>query len=131
MRYMLSPGSTPTKPDSVLITDANTLLELRTDGNHGSGRAVVQAQIYWDFGFYNYLPIQEVVANQPFPDTTAHLLPTFQAGGITYGPVIQVSSSPYLSTPLPRTKRTRRLYYAKGVGVVAFVEGDTLWYRLP
>ena len=131
VRYVPSPGSTPTKPDSVPVTYANTLLELRTDDNYGSGSAVVQAQIHWDSGFYNYLPIQEVVANQPLPDTTAHLLPSLQIGGITYGPVIQLSNSSYASTPLPRTKPTRRLYYARGVGVVAFLEGGTLWYRLP
>ncbi|MGY3088660.1 hypothetical protein ACVWYF_001700 [Hymenobacter sp. UYAg731] len=132
VRYIPSPGSTPTKPDSVPATYANTLLELRTNDNHGSGSAVARSEINWDFGFYNYLPIQEVVANQPLPDTAAHLLPSLQVGGVTYGPVIQVSNSPYAaSTPLPRTKPIRRVYYARGVGVVAFLEGGTLWYRLP
>ena len=132
VRYMPSPASTPTKPDSVPMTSGNTLLELRTDDNQGSGSAVVRAEINWDFGFNNYLPIQEVVAHQPLPDTTARLLPSLQVGGVTYGPVIMVSNGLYaIATPLPRTKPIRRVYYAKGVGVVAFLEGGTLWYRLP
>ncbi|WP_201983187.1 hypothetical protein [Hymenobacter rubidus] len=131
VRYERVFSSTSTKPDSIPITGASTLLEMGTDDNHGSGNAVVQSQLYWDFGFSNYLPIQEVVANQPLPDTTARVLPSLQVGGVTYGPVIQVSNSSYAGVPLPRTKPVRRLYYARDVGVVAFLEGGTLWYRLP
>ena len=130
VRYMLSPSSTPTKPDSVPITYANTLLEMRLDNSHGSGPVVVQSRIYWDSGFYNYLPVQEVIANQALPDTAAHVLASLQVGGLTYGPVIQLSNSTFASAPRPRTKPIRRLYYARGVGVVAFLEGATLWYRL-
>jgi hypothetical protein len=130
LRYMPSLGSSPARPDSVPITSASTLLEMRLDDNHGSGKVVVQSKLFWDFGFYNYLPVQEVVANQALPDTSAHVLPSLQVGGITYGPVIQVTNNPS-TTRLPRTKPIRRLYYAKGVGVVAFLEGGTLWYRLP
>lgn len=32
---------------------------------------------------------------------------------------------------IPRARPARLVYYAKGYGVVGFVEGGTLWYRLP
>lgn len=130
VRYIRSASSTPARPDSVALTGGYALLELGMDNNHGSGPVRANAQVYWDFRFDNYLPIQEVVAGQALPDTAAHLLPSLQVGGIRYGPVLQVSNSAYYTPPLPRTKSIRRLYYAKGVGVVAFVEGGTLWYKL-
>lgn len=131
VRYIRSASSTPARPDSIPLTQGDTLLEMGIDDNHGDGPVVVQAQLYWDFGFYNYLPVQEAVAGKAMPDTTTRVLPLLQVAGITYGPVIQLSNTPSNSAPLPRTKRARRLYYARGVGVVAFLEGSTLWYRLP
>ena len=131
VRYVRTSSSTPTRPDSIPLTGATTLLDMGLDDEHGSGPATVQARIHWDFAFYNYLPIQQVVAGEALPDTTARLLPALRVGGASYGPVIQLSNSSYASALLPRTKPIRRLYYAKGVGVVAFVEGGTLWYRLP
>ncbi|MBJ6111461.1 hypothetical protein JAO73_20740 [Hymenobacter sp. BT523] len=132
VRYVRTAGSTPGKPDSVAITGVVTLLDMSAGDNYGNGPVVVQSEISWDFGFYNYLPIQQVVANQVLPDTAAHVLPSLRVGGITYGPVIQLSNSAVMAANLPpRTKPIRRLYYAKGVGVVAFLEGGTLWYRLP
>jgi hypothetical protein len=131
VRYIPSPSSTPTRPDSIPLTQGDTLLEIGVDDNNGGGPVVVQAQLHWDFGFYNYLPVQEAIASKAMPDTTARVLPSLQVGGSTYGPVIQLSNTPSYLGSLPRAKRARRLYYAKGVGVVAFLEGNTLWYRLP
>jgi hypothetical protein len=131
VRYVRSASSTPTRPDSIPLTQGDTLLDMGVDDNDGDGPVVVQARLYWDFGFENALPVQEAVAGKALPDTTARILPSLQVGGLTYGPVIQVSNSLYAATSLPRTRPIRRLYYAKGVGVVAFLEGDTLWYRLP
>lgn len=131
VRYVRTSSNTTAHPDSIPLTRGATLLEMGVDDNDGDGPVVVQAQIYWDFGFYNFLPIQEVVANQALPDTAAHVLPSLRIGGLTYGTVIQLSNSSFTSTPLPRTKPIRRLYYARGVGVVGFIEGGTLWYRLP
>lgn len=131
VRYVRTSSSTLGRPDSIPITQGSSLLEMSLDDNHGSGPVVVRAQLYWDFGFYNYLPVQETIAGKAMPDTTTRALPSLQVGGITYGPVIQLSNTASNSAPLPRAKRARRLYYAKGVGVVAFLEGNTLWYRLP
>lgn len=131
VRYVRTYTGTPARSDSVVITGVVTLLDLSMNNNSGSGSVRANSQVYWDFRFDNYLPIQEVVAGQALPDTTARLLPSLQVGGVSYGPVIQVSNRGYSSTPLPRIKLVRRLYYAKGVGVVAFVEGNTLWYKLP
>ncbi|WP_460608770.1 hypothetical protein [Hymenobacter terrigena] len=132
VRYVRSASSTPTRPDSIALTQGDTLLEMGVDDNDGDGPVVVQTRLYWDFGFENSLPVQEAVTGKALPDTTAHLLPSFQVGGVAYGPVIQVSNSLYAAAnSLPRTKPVRRVYYAKGVGVVAFLEGGTLWYRLP
>jgi hypothetical protein len=131
VRYVRVPGTTPGQPDSVVSTGAATLLDLRAGESFDRGQARGLGQLFWEYGFYNYLNLNEVIANQPQPDTTTRVLPSLQVGGITYGPVIQLSNSPFTSAPSPRTKPTRRLYYAKGVGVVAFLEGGTLWYRLP
>ncbi|MFD2721810.1 hypothetical protein ACFST9_24045 [Hymenobacter monticola] len=131
VRYVRSSSSTPGRPDSIPMTQGGTLLEMSLDDNHGAGPVVVRTQLYWDFGFYNNLPVQEAIAGKALPDTTARVLPSLRVGGVSYGPVIQVSNSPYAAVPTPRTKPIRRLYYAKGVGVVAFLEGGTLWYRLP
>ena len=131
VRYVRSASSTPARPDSIPLTQGDTLLEMGIDDNDGDSPVVAQARLYWDFGFYSYLPVQEAVAGKVLPDTMARVLPSFQVGGVAYGPVIQVSNSRSTSVPLPRTKPLRRVYYAKGVGVVAFLEGGTLWYRLP
>jgi len=132
VRYIRSASSTPARPDSIPLTQGDALLEMGIDDNDGDGPVVVQARLYWDFAFGNSLPVQEAVDGKAVSDTTARILPTLQAGGITYGPVIQLSNNSFAaSASLPRTKPIRRLYYAKGVGVVAFLEGGTLWYRLP
>jgi hypothetical protein len=131
VRYMPSPGSTPARPDSIPLTQGNPLLEMGIDNNDGDGPVVVRAQLYWDFGFYNGLPLQEAITGQALPDTTARVLPSLRVGGVSYGPVIQVANSTYTAGGVRPTKPIRRLYYAKGVGVVAFLEGGKLWYRLP
>jgi hypothetical protein len=127
VRYMPSPGSTPARPDSIPITQGNSLLEMNLYDNYGDGPVVVRTRLYWDSGFYNDLPVQEAIADKALPDTTARVLPSLRVGGVSYGPVIQVSNSRYAAVPRPRTKPIRRLYYAKGVGVVAFLEEGTLW----
>ena len=52
-------------------------------------------------------------------------------GPATYSQVIRVDNRPAPGTA-PLGRSTRRLYYARGKGVVAFEEaGNDLWYRLP
>lgn len=128
LRYVrVNPGNAAST-DSVLH-DITSLLSIRADDNHGIGPVVVQAELDWELGPFGSLPLQEVTTGRALPDTTARLLPSLQLGGVSYGPVIQVSNSNYGA--LPRATPVRRLYYAKGAGVVGFVEGRALWYRLP
>lgn len=127
LRYVRTAISTPTTPDSILFTSATALLSIGAIDNKSSF-----AYLNWDVGFSNTLALDQVVANQTPLDTTQRLLPTLRLGGIDYGPVLQVSNGlQSLPAEFLRTRPARRVYYAKGFGVVGFVEGSTLWYRLP
>lgn len=132
IRYMRTAVSTTARPDSVLFTTGTALLALNADdGLQGA----LTAYVGWDVGFYSSLPLQAVSTNSTPVDTTQQLLPSIRLGGVDYGPVLRITNQvavpagPY--TSFPRNKPARRIYYAKGVGVVGFVEGTTLWYRLP
>jgi hypothetical protein len=132
VRYMRTAVSTAAKPDSVLYAGGTTLLSLQASDGRSSA---LPAYVGWDIGFGSSFPLQEVLAGQAPADTAQLLLPSLRLGGVTYGPVLRLANQtaaptgPYVS--FPRNKPARRLYYAKGVGVVGFVEGTTLWYRLP
>ena len=91
----------------------------------------LRAAAGWDNCYPAPLPLDEI--NQGLPiDTLRYpgtaLLPTFKSGPATYGPVIRITYRYPTTVP---NKPTRQLYCAKGYGVVGFVEGTTLWYRLP
>ncbi|MDO7887374.1 hypothetical protein [Hymenobacter cheonanensis] len=132
VRYVRTGASTAAKPDSVLYTGGTTLLSLMAADDTGNSPP---AYLGWDIGFECNFPLSEVVVGQAPADTAQQLLPTLRLGGVTYGPVLRLANQlapptgPYVS--FPRNKPARRVYYAKGVGVVGFVEGSTLWYLLP
>lgn len=93
------------------------------------------AQVYWEIGFSSTLPLNQLTNGTAPPDTTL-FLPVLRLGGISYGPVVrltnELSQFPLpTSYGIPRARPARLVYYAKGYGVVGFVEGGTLWYRLP
>lgn len=93
----------------------------------------LEAEAEWESFYYARLPIEAVNAGAPI-DTlqyAARLLPAATLGPATYTQVIRVDNRPYAGAA-PLGRQTRRLYYAKGLGVVAFEEaGNDLWYRLP
>ncbi|SNR39208.1 hypothetical protein [Hymenobacter mucosus] len=123
IQYQPTPTSTPAHPDSVLIAPTTLLSMSSTEyGNH--------TYVFWDRGFGYLLPLNHVLKGEALYDTTAQLLPTMRLGTIAYDSVLRVSDGPHILPTSPRTKSTRRIYYAKGYGVVGFVEGSTLWYRL-
>jgi hypothetical protein len=132
VRYMRTAVSTPTKPDSILFTTGTQLLNLLA-ADDLSG--VLSAGVGWDVGFQRSLPLQEVLKGQMPIDTTQQLLPAIRLGGVAYGPVLSIANQASAPTgtydSFPRNKPARRIYYAQGFGVVGFVEGTTLWYRLP
>lgn len=128
LRYVRTPTSTPTQPDSVPFTYPTTLLELAAGHVDSDGYAYVG----WDIGFNNSLPLSQVLQGITPYDTTQQLLPMVRLGGIEYGPVLRISNpSQTLLTGFPRVQPARYIYYAKDYGVVGFAEGSTLWYRLP
>lgn len=127
VRYVAPPASTPTKPDSAVFTTPTALLRL------GSGESGGYAYLDWDVTFSAALPLRQITTGYPLYDTTQVLLPRLQLGGVAYDSVLRISNarSAGISYGLPRAKPVRRVYYAKAFGVVGFVEGGTLWYRLP
>ena len=131
VHYMRTAVSTIAKPDSLLFTTGTELLSLTAADEL---TRMPLAYVGWDIGFHSSFPLQEVLKGQLPADTMQHLLPTLRLGGVAYGPVLLLSNQaaaptgPYVS--FPRNKAARRVYYAKGFGVVGFVEGATLWYRL-
>ncbi|MBG8555301.1 hypothetical protein [Hymenobacter guriensis] len=134
LRYMLTPASTPTQPDSVPYTYATPILAMEANAGEGPsyGGSSSYALVGWDIGFSNWLPLEQVISKQPLSDTTHQLLPSLRLGGIDYGPVLRVSNRQTAPpAEFPRLRPARLLYYAKDYGVVGFVEGSTLWYRLP
>ncbi|HEX8326466.1 MAG TPA: hypothetical protein VF629_02910 [Hymenobacter sp.] len=97
---------------------------------------IVHALAGWESYRYASLPI-DVVNRGAAIDTSAYqfpgvyFLPTAVFGAVTYSQVIRTDYRPYTGSATP-SRITRRLYYAKGKGVVAFEEvGKGLWYRLP
>ena len=135
VRYMRTAVSTLTKPDSILFTTATHLLSLTAADELNNN---LLAEVGWDIGFQSPLPLQEVPKGQAPADTAQQLLPSLRLGGVDYGPVLRLSNKqtpptgPYAILPaFPLNRPARRLYYANGVGVVGFVKGPTLWYRLP
>ena len=132
VRYVRTSVSTIAKPDSGLYTGGYELLRFRAADDIDSSPP---AYLGWDIGFSSNFPLKEVAAGRVPADTAQQLLPALRLGGIEYGLVLRLANQlatptgPYVS--FPRNKPARRVYYAKGVGVVGFVEGTTLWYRLP
>ena len=110
------------------------VLELSLGYNSLNGKQPeLRAQAEWESFYYARLPINEVDAGLPI-DTlqyAATLLPGAVFGAVTYAAVIRVDNKQQPGTP-PLGLGTRRLYYARGKGIVAFEEsGSGLWYRLP
>ncbi|MBT9394291.1 hypothetical protein KLP40_14055 [Hymenobacter sp. NST-14] len=127
VRYVATPASTPNKPDSVVFTTPTNLLSL------GASESGGYAYLNWDVTFSAELPLRQITTGYPLYDTTQVLLPRLQLGGVAYDSVLRISNarSAGILYGLPRAKPVRRVYYAKAFGVVGFVEGGTLWYRLP
>ena len=120
------------RTDSVF--SARPILELSLNFDPvNRARPALRAEAEWETFYYARLPVEEVNAGAPF-DTlqyAARLLPSATFGPATYAQVIRVDNRPAPGTA-PLGSRTRRLYYARGQGVVAFEEaGNDLWYRLP
>lgn len=128
LRYVQTDGSTPTHPDSVLLGSTGLL-----DWGADAGTGDIYAAVGWDGEFYHVLPLRELYQGRATVDTTQHLLPTVRVGGVAYDSVFRLTQSAAIINggSVPRNKPARLLYYAKGYGVVGFVEGNTLWYRLP
>lgn len=100
----------------------------------GADPVQLRAEAEWETFYYARLPLNEVIKGLPidtleyqYPSTV--LLPMVALGPANYTQVIQIDNRRG-TVPVPR--QTRRLYYARGKGVVAFTEaGNDLWYRLP
>ncbi|MCR5889078.1 hypothetical protein LRS06_15135 [Hymenobacter sp. J193] len=134
LRYVHNPATSPTELDSLPYSYATTILSMKANADEGPsyGEGSTYTLVRWDIGFSNVLPLEQVGSGQQLSDTTHQLLPSLRLGGIDYGPVLRISNS-QTSPPVefPRLRPARLVYYAKGYGVVGFVEGGTLWYRLP
>ena len=100
----------------------------------GGDPVQLRAEAEWETFYYARLPLNEVIKGLPidtleyqYPGTA--LLPMVRLGPANYTQVVRVNNRRGMVS-LP--KQTRRLYYARGKGVVAFEEaGNDLWYRLP
>lgn len=120
------------RTDSVF--SAHPILELSLNFDPISeSQPVLRAQAEWETFYYARLPINEVNAGAPI-DTlqyAARLLPRATFGPVTYAQVIRVDNRRSSGAGLA-SRTTRRLYFVRGKGVVAFEEpGNDLWYRLP
>ncbi|GAB3636998.1 hypothetical protein GCM10027422_25880 [Hymenobacter arcticus] len=118
-----------TNGDSVAVVDE--LLELYKYYNKSTGTVELRADVEWSKTFSQSLPLDAVTTNRPLQSSTVELLPTVVLGGVTYGPTLRIS--PQLNTVgySPRLRAIRRVYYARGKGVVGYEEDGTgLWYRL-
>lgn len=95
--------------------------------------SLIFSELSWE-GFYNAsLPIDSVNAGKPIDQRFyqgVSLLPTLTLGPTTYQQVLAAENS-YPQFTLPGVRPVSRLYYARQRGVVGFVEGGTLWYKLP
>jgi hypothetical protein len=116
------------------ITLPQEVLELML--SEYSERGSVQAIAQWGAFSFAALPIDAVNRGTPI-DTSqyqypgARLLRNATFGAVTYASVIQ-ASNPAAPGASSFSRYTRRLYYARGKGVVAFEEANNdLWYRLP
>lgn len=130
LRYVFTPTSTPARPDSIPYTGTTAVLSCYVF----DARTVV-AYVDWDIGFGSVLPLGELTdGTAPLDTMRLLLLPTLTLGGISYGPVVRLANQLSPAAPtfgFPRARPARLVYYAKGHGVVGFVEGGVLWYRLP
>ena len=96
----------------------------------------LNAVVEWESFYNTRLPVDVVNSGLPIDTTNSRypgtrLLPSVVLGPTAHEQVIRVDNIQSASAA-PLTTQTRRLYYAKGKGVVAFVEANgTLWYRLP
>jgi len=130
LRYVLTSTSTLAKPDTIPYTGTDSVLSWNVIDKNS-----VVAYVDWDIGFGSVLPLNWLTDGTTPSDTT-YFLPTLWLGGISYGPVVRLTNE-LSQFPLPidygrpRARPARLVYYAKGYGVVGFVEGGTLWYRLP
>ncbi len=94
----------------------------------------LQAAVGWgNVGASREIPVDSVnkgVAFDSLQYQGARLLKMAVFGGTSYGPVLRFS--PFAGFATPANGSLQTLYYAKSLGVVAFVEvGRGLWYRLP
>ena len=109
-------------------------LQLSTDG--GYDRPLLRAEAEWETFGYAPLPLDNIINGTPIDTLYGYrpgtrLLASATLGPATYSQVIRVDNRPAPGTA-PLGRSTRRLYYARGKGVVAFEEaGNDLWYRLP
>ena len=96
----------------------------------------LRARAEWETFYYAPLPLDNVIKGTPIDTLYGYrpgtrLLASATLGPATYSQVIRVDNRPAPGTA-PLGRSTRRLYYARGKGVVAFEEaGNDLWYRLP
>ncbi|AIZ64421.1 hypothetical protein PK28_13375 [Hymenobacter sp. DG25B] len=126
LRYVRTPTSTPAQPDSVPDLSSSTLISM------GANEYRSITYLNWDIGFGSSLPLDQKLPENQLADTTRQLLPNLRLSDIDYGPVWRIYNElSFLPTVHPRARPARLVYFAKGYGVVGFVEGNTLWYRLP
>lgn len=119
------------RTDSIFQPQPVLDLEIYDDLPYSTGE--FRAEASWEAFYGARLPLDAV--NQSIPIDTlqyaATLLPSASLGLSTYPQVIRVDSRNTFALPAG-ARPTRRLYYARGKGVVAFEEDGTgLWYRLP
>jgi hypothetical protein len=135
------PGGNPPLYQQIIVFGQRTdtvdlpsrVLEIGLDPNLGSSAPGLLAEAEWETLDNARLPLDEVNAGFPLDTlwSSARLLPSVTLGPVAYSQVIRVDNRRSSgATSLGRA--TRRLYYARGRGVVAFEEaGNDLWYRLP
>lgn len=96
----------------------------------------LRAEAEWETFRYAKLPLDNIINGTPIDTLYGYrpgtrLLASATLGPATYSQVIRVDNRSVPGTA-PLGRSTRRLYYARGKGVVAFEEaGNDLWYRLP
>jgi hypothetical protein len=111
--------------DSALVTDV--WLDLYKYENRG-GTLETRAEVGWSYWFSSSLPVESLATNQFKSGAAIELLPVVILGAATYEQVVKITRQ--LAAPSPRT--ITQVYYAKGLGVVAYEEAGTgLWYRVP
>ncbi|NVO84714.1 hypothetical protein [Hymenobacter terrestris] len=116
------------------VTSRIPLLNLQLSYNPDrKAPSLIFSELSWE-GFYKAtLPIDSVNGGKPINQRYyqgVSLLPTLTVGPTTYQQVL-VAENSYPQLTLPGVRLVSRLYYARQRGVVGFVEGGTLWYKLP